>query len=207
MKGIKKHIEPRKYSSSIFLFFLILLCSVGLGGVLQNADQRATATALMLDIPLPSPSSTHLRREPLRDALTLDIDREGSIDAVPERYQLGQELYIQNCASCHIPIPPQVFPTETWKQLLSDPQHYGQKLRPIFNPQRTILWNYLVAFSRRLPKDGETPYRFGSSNYFKALHPRVPLPKPVTLGSCVSCHPKSPQFNFRKLSPEWQNAP
>ncbi len=207
MKGIKKHIEPRKYRSSIFLFFLILLCSVGLGGVLQNADQRATATALIADIPLPSPSSTQLRREPLRDALALDIDREGSIDAVPERYQLGQELYIQNCASCHIPIPPQVFPTETWKQLLSDPEHYGQKLRPIFNPQHTILWNYLVAFSRRLPKEGETPYRFGSSNYFQALHPHVPLPKPVTLGSCVSCHPKSPEFNFRKLSPEWQNAP
>ncbi|MGL5805822.1 MAG: cytochrome C, partial [Xenococcaceae cyanobacterium] len=40
--------------------------------------------------------------------------------------QLGQELYLQNCSSCHIPIAAEVLPTDTWRALLSNPQkHYG----------------------------------------------------------------------------------
>lgn len=131
----------------------------------------------------------------------------GLVDPVPPRYQLGYELYLQNCATCHIGVPPQVLPTETWQQLLQDPQHYGQKLRLLVDPPRLLVWNYLRTFSRLQAKEEEVPYRVEVSRYFKALHPRVKLPQPTNLGTCASCHPGAAQSDFRQLTPEWELSP
>lgn len=130
----------------------------------------------------------------------------GTVDPVPERYRLGQELYLENCSSCHIPVPPAVLPTQTWQQLLQDPQHYGVKLPLLVDPPRLIVWNYIRTFSRPTAKEEEIPYRVDDSRYFKALHPKVKLPRPVRVSSCVSCHPSAAEFNFRRLSPEWENS-
>ncbi len=51
--------------------------------------------------------------------------RTVALDPVPERYQLGLELYLKNCGTCHRALPPAVMPRETWQQLLQDEQHYG----------------------------------------------------------------------------------
>jgi hypothetical protein len=128
----------------------------------------------------------------------------GTVDVVPANFQLGQELYKENCSSCHIALPPAVFPTQTWKNLLEDSQHYGAQIQPLVNPQRIFVWNYISTFSRVQLQDEETPYRFNRSRYFRALHPGVELPKPVTMGSCVSCHPGAKEYNFRQLTPEWE---
>ncbi|MBE9210702.1 cytochrome C [Nostoc sp. LEGE 06077] len=129
----------------------------------------------------------------------------GTVDVIPAQYQLGQELYIENCAKCHIPLPPQVLPTQTWKNLLEDTQHYGVRLQPLVDPARILVWRYLVNFSRTQRQDEETPYRVDKSRLFKALHPKVDLPRPVQINSCVSCHPGAEQYNFRRLSPEAEN--
>lgn len=128
----------------------------------------------------------------------------GTVDVVPERYQLGQELYLENCATCHIAVPPAVLPTQTWQRILQDSQHYGVNIKPLVDPSRLIVWQYLQTFSRSQAKEEETPYRLNESRYFKALHPQVKLPRPIELSSCVSCHPSAADFNFRSLSPEWQ---
>jgi Dihaem cytochrome c len=52
----------------------------------------------------------------------------GTVDVVSDRYKFGQELYLENCATCHIAIPPAVLPTETWRDLLQDSEHYGVEL-------------------------------------------------------------------------------
>jgi len=130
----------------------------------------------------------------------------GTVDPVTPRYQLGEELYLENCASCHIAIPPAVLPTQTWQHLLQDQQHYGVELPPLVDPPRLLVWNYLRAFSRAEGTDEQTPYQVNDSRYFKALHPRVKLPRPVQVGSCVTCHPGAAQYNFRRLTPEWQNS-
>jgi hypothetical protein len=127
----------------------------------------------------------------------------GTVDVVPAQQQLGQQLYLGNCSNCHIALPPAVFPTETWKNLLQDSQHYGVQLKPLVDPPRILVWRYLLTFSRSHLKEEQTPYRFKDSRYFKALHPKVQLPRPVQVGSCVSCHPSATDFNFRNLSPEW----
>lgn len=126
----------------------------------------------------------------------------GTVDVVPAQYQLGQQLYLENCSNCHIALPPAVFPTQTWKNLLQDSQHYGVQLKPLVDPPRILVWKYLLTFSRSQQKEEQTPYRLKDSRYFKALHPKVQLPRPVQVGSCVSCHPSATDFNFRSLSPE-----
>jgi hypothetical protein len=132
----------------------------------------------------------------------------GTVDAVPARYQLGKELYIENCASCHVALPPEVLPTETWRRLLLEPQeHYGQKLEPMIGPSLLVMWDYMRAFSRPQLTKEAVPYRVSESRFFKALHPRVKFPQPVKIGSCVTCHPGASQFNYRSLTSEWENSP
>lgn len=131
----------------------------------------------------------------------------GTVDVVPRRYQLGQQLYLENCATCHIGLPPAVLPTQTWRDLLEDSQHYGRQLKPLVDPERLLVWDYLRTFSRPVIEEEQIPYRVAQSRYFKALHPQVKLAQPVTMGSCISCHPGTGEYDFRTLSSEWQNAP
>jgi Dihaem cytochrome c len=131
----------------------------------------------------------------------------GTVDVVPAQYKLGQELYLENCSTCHLALPPAVLPTQTWKNLLEDSQHYGAQLQPLIDPPRVLVWRYLQTFSRPQRKDEETAYRVKNSRYFKALHPKVKLPQPVQINSCVSCHPSANDYNFRRLSPEMENSP
>lgn len=133
-------------------------------------------------------------------------DAIATVDLVPSNYQLGQELYLENCASCHIAIPPAVLPTQTWKQILQDSQHYGAQIQPLIDPPRLLVWKYLQTFSRPQTKEEQTPYRLDDSRYFKALHPKVKLPRPVEISSCVSCHPSATDYNFRRLTLEWENS-
>ncbi len=128
----------------------------------------------------------------------------GTVDVVSPQYQLGQELYLENCSTCHIALPAAVFPTQTWKNLLEDSQHYGTQLKPLVDPPRILVWKYLSTFSRVKLNDEEIPYRLNNSRYFKALHPGVKLPRPLEIGSCVSCHPSASDYNFRRLSAEWE---
>lgn len=131
----------------------------------------------------------------------------GTVDPVLPRYELGQELYLENCATCHIGVPPEVMPTETWRQILQDPEHYGQQITLLVDPPRLLVWDYLRQYSRPEAEGEEIPFRIEASRYFKALHPRVELPQSTRLGSCVSCHPGVEQFDFRSLTPEWEDAP
>ncbi len=134
--------------------------------------------------------------------------QSGTIDTVPNRYQLGRELYLENCATCHIALPPEVLPMETWRRLLQEPeQHYGKELERITGPSLLIMWDYLRTFSRPLGAKEPTPYRVSESRFFKALHPRVKFPQSVNPAGCVTCHPGVAQHNYRSLTPEWENSP
>jgi hypothetical protein len=128
-----------------------------------------------------------------------------AIDYVLERYQLGQKIYLENCSSCHIAIPPAVLPSETWRQILQDPQrHYGTQLPALIKPKILLMWQYLQTYSRPVYGDEAVPYRLQNSRYFKALHPKVDLPENVRPQTCITCHPNASQFDFLTLSPKWQ---
>lgn len=131
----------------------------------------------------------------------------GTVDVVPESQKLGQQVYLESCATCHIGVPPAVLPTQTWRDLLRDSQHYGATLTPLVDPQRLLVWNYLKAFSRQAIEGERLPYRVGESKFFKILHPKVEVPRNVNLSSCATCHPGAAQYNFRNLTSQWENAP
>jgi Dihaem cytochrome c len=124
----------------------------------------------------------------------------GTVDPIAPKYQRGQELYLKNCASCHIGLPPAVLPSQTWADLIQDPEHYGVQLPAIAAFDLRQMDQYLTTYSRPLREDESTPYRVGQARAFRALHPQVDLPKPLTIASCASCHPKADVFNFRELS-------
>lgn len=129
----------------------------------------------------------------------------GTVDVVPARYQLGKELYLENCGSCHVALPPEVMPTETWRRLLLEPeQHYGQQLPLLIGPVVLVMWDYLRTFSRSHVDKELIPYRVTESRYFKALHPQVDLPHPVRPATCAVCHPGATDYNYRSLTPEWE---
>ena len=138
-------------------------------------------------------------------ALNSPTNNIGTVDVVPTQYKLGQELYRENCSSCHIAIPPAVFPTQTWRDLLQDSEHYGTRITPLVDPQRMLVWRYLSTFSRPINQGESIPYRFRRSRFFQALHPDVKFNQPIHVSSCIQCHPQVNLYNFRQLSPEWGN--
>jgi mono/diheme cytochrome c family protein len=206
-----KQQKRQKKRSPLGLLLLILLWSavIGWGGAVAMDNRYAE-----LQLPLSTQSGQSVPAsswvfKPLRSsANTLSQTHPKSVDPVPDRLQLGMELYRDRCGSCHLAIPPEVFPTQTWQQLLQNPQdHYGTTLKSIIRPELLIMWDYVSRFSRPLEEDETTPYRFGNSRYFKILHPRVDLPNPISHATCASCHPAAREFDFRYLAPEWEDAP
>ncbi|MDG2990004.1 cytochrome C [Candidatus Synechococcus calcipolaris G9] len=139
--------------------------------------------------------------------LTASPNFSGTVDVLPINAQLGAELYLKHCGGCHIGVPPETLPTESWRILIQDTNHYGARLEPIPRIELTPVWNYLRTYSRELRPGEQTPFRVGRSRFFRILHPRVDLPDPINLGGCVSCHPQAAAYNFRQLTPEWQESP
>lgn len=135
------------------------------------------------------------------------LDNSKLMDPVPERFQTGQDLYLDTCAGCHIPISPAVLPTETWQTILENPNnHYGTQV-PLVRITQVLIWDYLRTFSRPLTREEPKPVYIEQSRYFKALHPRVTLPKPTSHKTCIVCHPGAENYDYRTLSAEWQDSP
>jgi len=130
------------------------------------------------------------------------------VDPIPTRYEPGFETYLETCGTCHIALPPEIMPTESWQEILRRPdKHFGVSITNIERVSQFLIWDYLSTFSRPLPPNNTTPLFAERSPYFKALHPRVSLPPDMTAKSCVLCHPQVGQFDFRTLTPEWENSP
>lgn len=175
------------------LLLLLLLWSVCLGvGLAQATEPRL-------------PEITQSSQSPKPGAVSEAAI--GTVDVVPDRLQRGQKLYLENCATCHVGVPPAVMPSQTWRELIQDAEHYGVTIRPLGSPEVQILWQYLREFSRPLADGEQTPYRIYQSRLFKALHPRVKFTEKISLNSCNSCHPGAGAYDFRSLTAEWQNAP
>ncbi|NEP16161.1 MAG: cytochrome C [Leptolyngbya sp. SIO4C1] len=125
----------------------------------------------------------------------------GTVDPVAPAYQVGQALYLERCTSCHIGVPPEVLPRETWQILLNETDHYSTviDLLPRFDSQ--LIANYLHTYSRPHSTSALLPFHVRDSAYFQALHPAVEFSRPPTLRTCASCHAQAEAFNFR----EWQD--
>lgn len=173
--------RTRQKRSPFVLVLLIAIWSIGLGGSLAIAK-------------------TPFYHSPASEITAPNLK---AVDPALPRYQLGEQLYIENCGTCHLAIPPGLLPTQTWLDLIQDAQHYGVQIRPLVDPQRLIVWNYLRTYSRPRTSEEQTPYRVASSRFFRALHPNVKFSQPITLSNCASCHIGAREYDFRTLTPEW----
>lgn len=164
--------KKKKQSISLFLvFFLFTIWSVIVGSGMAIAFNKSESIS------------------PLK-----------SVDPVTEEYKVGQELYLENCSGCHIPLPPAVLPTETWKTILENPlDHYGEQVDTLVRLTQVLIWNYVSRYSRNLAKEEVQPEFIAQSRYFKALHPKVNLPNPTTHRSCVACHPNAIKFDYQTI--------
>lgn len=200
IKSVKS--QPKGYQrgrSPVVLWFLLFVWSISLGWGMAIAFGIPQGTMAQIAPGIPT--------QP--DLIVQGTAQEtGTVDPITPRYQLGKELYLENCASCHVPLPPEVLPSETWRRLLLEPeQHFGQQLKPLIGPVLITMWDYIRAYSRPEEAKKPLPYRISESPYFKALHPRVKFSQTVKPASCVICHPGAAQYNYRRLTPEWENSP
>lgn len=125
--------------------------------------------------------------------------RYGMVDPTAPQLEASYRTYINECATCHVALPPAVLPTQTWQTLVVDPAHYGLTLTDITAFEKQLIINYLQAYSRPHPSDSLLPFRLKDSEYFYALHPQVTLPQPLNLRTCTSCHLSAATQNYRDL--------
>ena len=121
-----------------------------------------------------------------------------SVDKARGNFSIGENLYLETCASCHIPIPPAVLPTETWETILENPgNHYGVQIKELVRFNQRIMWQYLQNYSRQLLKNEQKPQYIAQSRYFFALHPQVEFSSPVSNTTCLECHSQARKFEYR----------
>ncbi|AFZ20373.1 diheme cytochrome C [Allocoleopsis franciscana] len=200
IKSVKS--KPKGYKrgrSPVVLLFLLLVWSISLGWGMAISFGSPPGVSAQIAPGIPAQPDLIAQGT---------AEQTGTVDPITPRYQLGKELYLENCASCHVPLPPEVLPSETWRRLLLEPeQHFGQQLKPLIGPVLITMWDYIRAYSRPEEAKKPLPYRISESPYFKALHPRVKFSQTVKPASCVICHPGAAQYNYRRLTPEWENSP
>ena len=121
---------------------------------------------------------------------------------------LGRELYIENCSSCHVPIPAQVLPTQSWQEILNNTQnHYGVALPTSVRVTASLIWTYLEEYSRPIDSEEVVPQYVTNSRYLRALHPQVELPQPSSHQTCTTCHPLATKLDYRTLSDVSEKTP
>lgn len=182
---------------------IVAMCLVLLGGWgMAQALTPATPTAVT-ELAQTIPNSA------IKGSLGPVIPKNPySVDPIPTRYIPGFESYIETCSGCHLAVPPEVLPLESWQEILRRPdQHYGVSVPNINRFTQLLIWDYVSTYSRPLPPNTPVPVYTEKSRYFKALHPKVPLPAEVTTKTCITCHPKALEFDFVTLTPDWKDAP
>jgi len=217
---------------TLILFSVVCFWTIGLGWGMASALEKsshssstslisAQATPPKSTTPKPTPKTSPTPKPTPSDASkspsetkfiysppAIAPNQPMSVDPVPTRYEPGFQAYLETCASCHIAVPPEVLPTESWREILRKPDNHFGVVIPNYNRlTQLLIWDYLSNFSRPLPPDSPLPLYVEKSRYFKALHPRVTMPPDMTSKSCVTCHPNVKNFNFRTLTPEWDDAP
>ncbi|NJL91727.1 MAG: hypothetical protein HC916_19590 [Coleofasciculaceae cyanobacterium SM2_1_6] len=126
------------------------------------------------------------------------IDNSPTIDLIPKSYEQGLQIYFANCSTCHIALPAELLPRQSWQILLENlNQHYGATLPVISSVEVRLIWNYLGTFSRLAATEDRLPVFARDSRFFRALHPQVRFPEPAKITTCISCHPSAQEFNFR----------
>jgi nitrate/TMAO reductase-like tetraheme cytochrome c subunit len=110
--------------------------------------------------------------------------------AESHRYQGGNATYRAECGSCHIPYPPTLLSSESWRTLMAGlDRHFGSDAS-VSDAQRAELTAYLESAGNR--RRGSTTIRITESSWFRAEHAEVAgawkRPSVKSASNCEACH-------------------
>jgi hypothetical protein len=190
-KDLGKNIS--KFWAKLLLVCLLLIGSTILGQGIARATNDSTQVA---QVNPPSPGSGGIN-----PAIQAAIANITTTDLIPKRYEQSLQIYLANCSTCHIALPAEILPRQTWQRLVENTnRHYEAQLPIIPGLEINLMWDYLGTFSRPNATEDRIPFRSGDSRFFRALHPGVTFPERPKVGTCLSCHPSAAEFNFRTLA-------
>jgi hypothetical protein len=196
--------QQKRRSHALRRVFAVFLPILLFSGILGTGLEQAWAQ--LPQEPL-SAATTVETGDDLERAVGIEPDMTlASLDVVPESLQLGQSVYLRECATCHVAPSPAVLPTQTWATLLVSAQHYSTQIEVMGRPAIDLVWDYIQFASRPILENETAPDRMRNSRFFQALHPRVEIER-VDLASCAECHPNAWDYDYRTLSQEWLDAP
>jgi len=138
--------------------------------------------------------------------------RYSSLDVAPVKNQ----LYRNECASCHFAYPAGLLPARSWQKLMSGLEdHFGDNAELTPEAHAAIL-TYLVdnaadtsdyKRSRRIMNalsNDETPLRITDTSYIKRKHNELTdrevrnNPEVGSLSNCVACHTQAEKGSFNE---------
>ncbi len=201
---INQPINWKRLWTKLVLILVMLISCVVLG----QGMARATNTPLQVaQVTMPSPNPNPSQTPSLNSTLSPNqrliqeaIANTPTTDLIPKRYEQSLQIYFANCSTCHVAIPAELLPQQTWQRLLENTnQHYGAQLPNIPGIEVTLMWRYLSTFAKSAAIEDRIPFLLRDSRFFKALHPGVRFPEPPKVTTCISCHPSAAEFNFRRL--------
>jgi len=126
------------------------------------------------------------------------------------------QLYKNECASCHFDYQPGLLPSRSWKKIMTGlDDHFGDNAE-LMPEDYTVILNYLTENaaefsdhkrSRRinnsLAKD-EAPLRVTDTPYFKRKHRELSLsritnnPEIGSISNCIACHTQAEKGSFNE---------
>jgi len=124
------------------------------------------------------------------------------------------DLYVAECASCHMAYPPGLLPTRSWQKMMTTlNKHFGEdasldaasvtELTRYLTDNSHTTARYTQRMQRNLPAD-QTPLRITELDYFKHHHAELPPrlhrdnPKVGSLSNCIACHSNAEKASFRE---------
>jgi diheme cytochrome c len=129
---------------------------------------------------------------------------------------VDNQLYQNECASCHFAYQPGLLPSRSWKRLMTGLEdHFGDNAE-LMPEDYTVILNYLTdnsadlsdykrsrKINNSLAKD-ETPLRITETPYFKRKHRELSLSqitKNTEIGSisnCAACHRQADKGSYNE---------
>lgn len=199
---LKWQMKWQRFWTRLVLILLLLGGCVVLGqGMARATDMPLQVAQVNMPSANPSPNPSPIPSlNPTQRQIQEAIANTPTTDVIPKRYEQSLQIYFANCSTCHIAIPAELLPQQTWQRLLENTnQHYGAQLPNIPGIEITLMWRYLGAFAKTSAIEERIPFLLRDSRFFRALHPRVRFPEPAKVTTCISCHPSAAEFNFRRL--------
>lgn len=111
--------------------------------------------------------------------------------------------YQQECAACHLPYPPGMLPTASWRRLMTNlPRHFGTdaSLDPA-SLKELSTWLAANAGTYKRVREEPPEDRITRSAWFIRKHDEVPaatwkLPAVKSAAQCAACHTQAEQGDF-----------